>query len=96
MGLRPIYGNDETSLLAAIRQIKAQGPLTRARQTLRSASDELQARGARVQLIACTEFSLVADSAGQAAQVFDTLDVLAGAIKAYAIGDQDRQESASR
>lgn len=84
LGLTPLYATDEPAMLAAIRQIKAEGPQSAARATLKAASDDLSAHGAGVQMIACTEFSLIADSVAHDAEVFDTLDMLADAIKAFA------------
>lgn len=82
-GLLPVYAADGDAMLAAIRRIKAGGPDGIARETLGSASAGLLARGARVQMIACTEFSLIAGAADPGASAFDTLDCLAGAIVAF-------------
>lgn len=84
VGLGGLYATDEAAMLAAIRQIKAIGPNPAARATLRAASEALLARGARVQMIACTEFSLIADAVAPGALVFDTLDVLVRAIAEFA------------
>lgn len=84
-GVTAVYPEDEAALLAAIRQIKASGPDAQAGATLRAASDALLRRGAVVQMIACTEFSLVADSTVEGTTAFDTLDVLVGAIKDFAM-----------
>lgn len=84
-GLTAIYAEDETAMLAAIRRIKADGPNPASCATLRAASDALLERGANVQLIACTEFSLIASSVSVQAQAFDTLDILAGVIKDFAL-----------
>lgn len=83
-GLRALYPSDESSLLAAIRQIKSEGPAVSARGSLKAASEELLSRGARVQIVACTEFSLIAESVAEGAQSFDTLDRLVEAIVAFA------------
>jgi len=56
-----------------------------AREILASASQELLSKGAAVQIIACTEFSLIADVVQR--PVIDTLDVLAEAVVAFSIGD---------
>lgn len=84
-GLTAVYAADEAAMLAAIRQIKAEGLQPQARLTLNSASKDLAARGASVQLVACTEFSLIADSVAQGVRAFDTLDVLVGGIKDFAV-----------
>lgn len=84
-GLTALYADDEPAMLTAIREIKAHGATDPARQTLRAASAALLARGARVQMIACTEFSLIADSVAPEAQAFDTLDILVAEIARFAI-----------
>ena len=84
-GLRGLYATDEPAMLAAIRQIKSQGPQPEARATLRAASTDLRARGAAVQMVACTEFSLIADALAPQITAFDTLDLLVQAIKAFAL-----------
>jgi aspartate racemase len=86
-GVRPLYHDDEAALLTAIRRIKAAGPVPEAAATLHAASDALLQRGAQVQMIACTEFSLLADAAADGVTAFDTLDVLVGAIRGFATGD---------
>ena len=91
-GLRVAYAEDETALLAAIRQIKAHGPQPQARAALMAASKALQDQGAKVQLIACTEFSLIATSVSPQAKVFDTLDVLVAAVKNFALSSQAVRE----
>ena len=84
-GLTGHYADDEAAMLAAIRQIKANGPHPAARATLRAASECLMQQGASVHLIACTEFSLIANSVSEAATAFDTLDRLVQAIVEFAI-----------
>jgi aspartate racemase len=83
-GVRAVYPADEAAMLVAIRQIKARGAGPEATAALRIASDDLLQRGAVVQMIACTEFSLVTDATGPGAKAFDTLDVLVGAIRDFA------------
>ncbi len=83
-GLIGRYASDEAAMLAAIRQIKAEGPQPSARATLHAASQDLLQQGAKVQLIACTEFSLIANSVSEAATAFDTLDRLVQAILEFA------------
>lgn len=87
-GLTGLYANDEPAMLAAIRLVKAGGPQSVARQTLKAASDDLFARGAGVQMISCTEFSLIADAVAETAVVFDTLDRLVDAIKTFALKER--------
>ncbi len=79
-GLRPLYAADDDEMLAAIRRIKAGDTSGTARDTLQSASASLLDRGAHVQMIACTEFSLIADAVASGADAFDTLDCLVAAI----------------
>lgn len=85
-GLEPLYPEDEAALLSAIRRIKAAGADGTARDVLGAVSAGLVARGARVQMIACTEFSLIADAVAEDAVAFDTLDVLVEAIGEFALG----------
>jgi len=82
------YAEDETAMLAAIRQLKASGPQPQARQTLTAASQALFDRGANVQMIACTEFSLIAASVSEQVQTFDTLDILVSTIKDFALSQE--------
>ncbi|WP_202910074.1 aspartate/glutamate racemase family protein [Tabrizicola thermarum] len=83
-GVQPLYPACEDALLLAIRRIKAAGPGPEAASALRSASDALLQRGAKVQMIACTEFSLLADAMADGVTAFDTLDVLVAAIRDFA------------
>lgn len=85
-GLEPLYPEDEAALLSAIRRIKAGEADGTARAVLGAASAGLLARGGRVQMIACTEFSLIADAVDEGAVAFDTLDVLVEAIRDFALG----------
>lgn len=95
-GLEPVYPGDEAALLAAIRQIKAQGAGPAPGAVLRAASEELMSRGARVQMIACTEFSLIAEPTGVGVTAFDTLDVLAQAIIDFGLCRGDKTEGPAR
>ncbi|MBC7736592.1 MAG: aspartate/glutamate racemase family protein [Candidatus Saccharibacteria bacterium] len=91
-GIRPIYPSDEAAMLAAIRQIKATGPGPEAQRLLLAASEELLGQNARVQMIACTEFSLIPTATARNATAFDTLDVLVAAIKDFAISGGEKTE----
>lgn len=84
-GLMAVYPADEDALLGAIRRIKAQGVDEAARAAFRNASAELLAAGVRTQMVACTEFSLVANDHAEGATAFDTLDVLAEAIVDFSL-----------
>jgi len=79
------YPSDQPQLITAIRMIKRDGADAVARKILASASQELLSKGAAVQIIACTEFSLIADVVQS--PVIDTLDVLAEAVVAFSNGD---------
>ncbi|MDG3042221.1 cysteate racemase [Roseicyclus marinus] len=83
-GLEVLHPQDGAALLSAIRAIKAHGPDAAARATLRRASEALLARGASVQLIACTEFSLIPDAVAPGVMALDTLDVLVEEIVGFA------------
>lgn len=72
-------------MLNAIRAIKQHGAHREAREALLAASDELAARGAKVQFIACSEFSIIADSIAPAARGIDTIDLLVQAIIAASL-----------
>lgn len=95
-GLTALYAQDEASMLAAIRQIKAQGPRPQARQTLLAASAELHQRGAMVQMIACTEFSLIPEAVSPKVTAFDTLDRLVAEIIAFSMQPEERQIKAAQ
>ena len=84
-GIAARYATDEVAMLAAIRQIKAEGPQTAACDTLRAASQDLAAQGAGVQMIACTEFSLIPQAVAPGITAFDTLDLLVQSIKDFAL-----------
>ena len=83
-GVQAVYPEDEAALLTAIRQIKAQGPGPDVTAVLRAASEDLLRHGAAVQMIACTEFSLLTGATADGATSFDTLDVLVEAIRTFA------------
>ncbi len=89
-GLQALYPVDDAAMLAAIRQIKSAGPGPEARLGLSKASEDLLRQGAQVQMIACTEFSLIADAVSGSTPVFDTLDVLVAAIRDFAT-DKDKK-----
>ena len=86
MGLSVIHPADGAALLAAIRAIKAEGPNDTARAALGAASEALFEKGAQVQLIACTEFSLIPEAVAPGVRAIDTLDVLVAEIVGFARG----------
>ena len=80
-GKKTLWPSDDDKMLRAIRHIKKEGPTEISVQILREASDELAERGAMVQLIACSEFSLLSPSLQNGAQrCIDTLDILVNEI----------------
>lgn len=79
-GLQELWPADSARMLAAIRSIKAHGPTPDSRQALQAASHELHSRGAEALVIACSEFSMIADSIDGPQPVVDSLDVLVDAI----------------
>ena len=83
-GLRVIHPEDGAAMLAAIRSIKAKGVSKEVRGAVQAASAALLAKGAEVQLIACTEFSLIADALAPGVRGIDTLDVLVAEIVGFA------------
>lgn len=83
-GLFAVYARDEAAMLAAIRSIKSIGANGVARATLAQASAGLLAQGVTVQMIACTEFSLIADAVATGTISFDTLDQVVHGIIAFA------------
>lgn len=95
-GLRPIYAKDEDAMLVAIRSLKAQGANDGARDQLRAASAALRSRGAMVQMIACTEFSLIPEAVAVGTTVFDTLDLLVQNIIDFATHPGKSQEKATQ
>lgn len=95
-GLTPLYAQDEAAMLAAIRHVKAEGPQPEARQTLLAASLELQHRGAMVQMIACTEFSLIPEAVSQEVTSFDTLDRLVERIIWFSMQPEERKIKAAQ
>lgn len=90
--LVPLYPEDETETLAAIREIKASGATPAAKARLLMASDDLLSRGAKVQMIACTEFSLIPNAIAPSVWAFDTLDQLVAAIIAFSLSRGEGQE----
>ena len=74
---KTLWPSDDDKMLRAIQHIKKEGPTEISVLILREASDELAERGAMVQLIACSEFSLLSPSLQNGAQrCIDTLDIL--------------------
>jgi len=85
--IKTLYPSDEHRILAAIRRIKSSSADVQARRTLSDAADELVAAGADVLLVACSEFSVVADTIPAKHLVVDSIDILADAIVAFATNE---------
>lgn len=79
-GLSAVWPANDDPMLAAIRAIKAEGPCTLARETLLAASQELVTTGAGLQFLACSEFSIIADSVAEGSNAIHTVDLLVRAI----------------
>lgn len=82
-GFTALWPDDGDRMLAAIQVIKAKGPVPEAVETLIAAAGELADKGAAMLFVACSEFSLIADHLPDRVPVLDTVDVLAGAIRAH-------------
>jgi len=95
-GLAPVYSDDSARLLAAIRMIKRSGATPEARAALGAASSTLRKAGANVQLVACTEFSIIADATAEGVVAIDTLDVLVGAIVRFATAPRTQETRGHR
>ncbi len=95
-GAMAIYPADQDALLAAIRDIKRQGRARSAIDTLAKASLELANEGAQVQLVACSEFSIVANTLAEELGAIDTIDVLVAAIVRFATGTAETLPASGR
>jgi aspartate racemase len=80
--LTPVFAPDDPAL-ALIRRVKREGATPVARETFNALA---QSVAAPVQLVACTEFSLLADTPPPGIAFVDTLDVLTRAIIAFSTG----------
>lgn len=80
------YPRDDAPVLDAIRRIKAAGAGDAARDQLRRASADLAAQGVSVQMLACTELSLIPEAVALGVTSFDTLDCLTEGIVAFSNG----------
>lgn len=76
-----LWPSDDDQMLAAIQLTKNEGPTEAAKSILQAASNELADASAMVQLIACSEFSLLSTALQNGPQrCIDTLDILVDAI----------------
>lgn len=82
-GLSVVWPKDDAPILVAIRAVKVSGPCDPARQVMVAASDELAVAGAGLQLVACSEFSLIAESVASGVHAVDTVDLLTAAILGF-------------
>ena len=80
-GFSALWPEDDDRMLAAIREIKRDGATKGALAVLQTAANELNAKGASLILIACSEFSLFTGQVSAPVPVIDTIDVLAEAIR---------------
>lgn len=95
-GLVPVYPKDEAELRTMIQRIKTGGACDISHAGLRVASADLLAQGVDVQMIACTEFSLLGPADLPERQAFDTLDCLVRAIVEFSTGEQPTYSPAMR
>ncbi|WP_371171136.1 aspartate/glutamate racemase family protein [Aliiroseovarius sp. 2305UL8-7] len=79
-GFTVIWPEQNDQMLAAIKAIKVGGSCENARTTLRDASADLLTRGADLQIVACSEFSIIADSIASNVRAIDTVDLLVSAM----------------
>ena len=91
-GLSVIWPKQNDQMLAAIKAIKVSGPCDSARAVLQEASAELLGEGADLQIVACSEFSIIADSVAPGALAIDTVDLLVNAIVEHSKMLQPRLE----
>lgn len=80
---REVRHPDADAALALIRTLKREGATDRTRAAFAALAD---ATGDGQILVACTEFSLVADALPAERMAIDTLDVLARAVVAFSTG----------
>lgn len=81
-----VYPENQDAMQAAIREIRANGVTPLVRDKLVLASHNLLWQGAQVQLLACTEFSLLERAMDPGAIKIDALDVLVQAIVGFSRG----------
>lgn len=84
-GISVIWPERDDATLAAIKTIKAEGPVAAARAALTDASSELALAGADFQIIACSEFSLIAENIAPGVIAVDSIDLLAQAIVDFSL-----------
>ena len=81
---RVMWPKNTAALLMAIQLIKMQGVKSQSLLLLKNASLDLLKRGAKTQIIACSEFSLFTEQLSNSSTLLvDSLDILAHAIIEY-------------
>jgi aspartate racemase len=89
LGCEVVYPKDQKVLLDTIQTIKARGVTRAARSILQRASHDLLWQGASVQIMACTEFSMVKNGLDVGVVGVDPMDELVREIIRFAKGDGD-------
>ena len=82
-GIETAFPARQPAVMAAIRAVKRGAVDRAARDAVFGAAEELQAQGADLLLIACTELSVIRDALPDRAPVLDALDVLTEAVVAF-------------
>lgn len=85
-GLTAIWPERDDDSLTLIRRIKGGDTSADLKAGFAALSAQLRDRGASVQMIACTEFSLIPDAVADGVTSFDTLDQLAAAVVEFSKG----------
>lgn len=85
-GLTPVWAADQDALLATIRHVKRHGADAEAAAMLAAVSDSL---APPVQIVACTEFSLLTARLPARVTAIDSLDILTARIVAFSTGAPD-------
>ncbi|WHZ13105.1 MAG: Aspartate racemase [Burkholderiaceae bacterium] len=83
-GIETLHPADSAPLLAAIRAVKA-GQSQAAEARFADAAAELQAAGAGVLLVVCSELSVIVHALSRIGPVVDSIDVLAAAVVDFAL-----------
>lgn len=79
-----IYPADQSTLLDAIRRIKAQGPCPTSVTALQDGANGLVNIGCDCLIIGCSEFSIIANTLHSSVPIIDTLDVLVDHLVGFA------------
>jgi len=84
-GMTPVHPDADAALLLAMRDVKVRRHGA-ARDALAGIATGLAVRGADALLVACTEFSIVAEPARNMLPLVDAIDVLAEKVVAFSCG----------